>query len=859
MEMGTSKVYVSERKLYILSFFIPVILMIGVWIALDIYPFGKYSILVSDLEIQFVDYYAYFKSVISGENDFIYTFSKNLGGDMPGFSAYYLQNPLLFLLCLFSDRNLPTAVMLMIVVQIGLSGFSFSYFINHMYEPKYSSLLFSTAYSFMGFFFGYIPLTIYFTNFALLPIVILGINKIMENPKHYKTYLFSLALYIFMNYYLGFMMCIFSILYFLYLLLIKSKKICNLRNYGKNIIAYMVSSVFAVLLVAFDLAMVAISLRGQKENPDLSKFGFYRQFRILDIFSKLFAGSDKNHELPIIYCSVLAVVCVLFYFINRQVKLREKVLTAGFFALILLSFNIHAIDIIWHGFNDPVGFKYRYAYFFSFLMIVIGYHGFQLFYQNISRKQICIISGVFSIYSCYLLITGNRYANWKDILLNGILLILILSAFWCIGRDKLFQKRAGWILLFFVLGGEVVFNAVRAISVYPMGEISKFTNYYDNVSPVIEYVKETDDGFYRIEKDFYRDKNDSMLFNYAGLSHSSSCEKDYVKEFSGKMGFRNNILFAFYNRGSTTFADSLLGVKYYISQYDTTDKPYHKITEINNCHIFENPYVLPVGFCVQDDIYQVDMQTDNVFDIQNQISKTFDSNLPDIYKKTEPDYINVSNLNENDIGGITEYSKINSEEDAYIEYIFEIKEKKGLYLYFNAPNLQSAELFINDFSRENYFTNTNWNVVYAGMYNPGDTVTVRLKCLQDTISITNALFYYENKETLKSWYENSDSKNIEITKNSSSHLTGIVDIPEGKENLVFSIPCEKGWNIKIDGKEAGSYEVLGALMSVKVSPGKHTIEMRYIPEGFFPAIWVSLLAFAMLMFFIINDKMKCNN
>lgn len=859
LENTTVSYRVNRKLLYFASFLIPAVLMMIVWVALGVYPFGSRSILVSDLEIQFVDYYAYFKSILSGSNDFIYTFSKNLGGDVPGFSAYYLQNPLLFLLALFSERNLPTGIMVMIVLQVSLSGLSFSYFINHVNEPKYSSLLFSTAYSFMGFFFGYIPLTIYFSNFAVLPLVLLGITRITENPKHYKLYTFSLALYVFMNYYLGFMMCIFSALYFVYLILVKSEKLCNLKSYGKNIVAYLLSSVLGILLVAFDLAMTAVSLKGQKESPDLSRFGFYRQFRMLDVFAKLFSGSDKNHELPIIYCSIFVVVCVILYFGSRQIKRREKLLTAGFLGCMLVCFYIHALDIIWHGFNDPVGFKYRYSYFFSFLMITVGYRGFSSLKEKIAWKQVLSVAGLFVIYSLYLFVTRNAYVGTKDILLNGLFVAGILAAMVWFGREKEYLRRAGWILLSLVLCVDIVSNAVRAVNVYPANEMARYTEYYDKVSPAIDYVKEGDDGFYRMEKDFYRDKNDSMLFNYAGLSHSSSCEKDYVKEFIGKMGFRNNILFAFYNRGSTVFADSFLGVKYYISRFDTTDKPYHKMTDLNDLHVFQNPYALPLGFCTNDRIDSVDMQTDNVFEIQNEIAQTFGETIPSLYEKTEPDRVELTNLAEEKNGEITQYTKINGEQDAYIEYTFTVSKRNGLYLYFNAPELQSAELFVNDASRENYFTNTNWNVVYMGKYEPGETVTVRLSCLQDSLQITNALFYYENDEALGKWYESAQEKNVSLQKKTSSHLFGTVTVPEGKENLVFSIPYEKGWKITVDGEKVSQKEVLGALMAVDLESGEHVIEMRYVPEGFFPAIWISLFAFAVLMFLLINDKIKGND
>ena len=73
-------------------------MLIVISVISGMYPFGERTILISDMNKQFNDYYAYFKTIVTGENNLIYTFSKTLGGDMVGFSAYYLQNPFLFLL-----------------------------------------------------------------------------------------------------------------------------------------------------------------------------------------------------------------------------------------------------------------------------------------------------------------------------------------------------------------------------------------------------------------------------------------------------------------------------------------------------------------------------------------------------------------------------------------------------------------------------------------------------------------------------------------------------------------------------------------------------------------------------------------
>ena len=100
----------QNNRLYIYSFLIPIAMMIVISLILGMYPFGERTVLVSDMNKQFNDYFAYFKTIITGENNLIYTFSKNLGGDMIGFSAYYLQNPFLLLLLIFPNEILPLGI-----------------------------------------------------------------------------------------------------------------------------------------------------------------------------------------------------------------------------------------------------------------------------------------------------------------------------------------------------------------------------------------------------------------------------------------------------------------------------------------------------------------------------------------------------------------------------------------------------------------------------------------------------------------------------------------------------------------------------------------------------------------------------
>ncbi len=380
--------------MYGLSFMMPIIMMAVISVILGMYPFGERTILISDMNKQFNDYFAYFKTIVTGENDLIYTFSKNLGGDMVGFSAYYLQNPFLFMLLLFPNHILPLGIWIMIILQVACCSLTFCIYLNQTNAPSMISVIFSLAYAFLGYTFGYIYSPNYFSNIVMLPLVILGIYKLLKNYKDYWLYLITLAISILLNYYIGYMLCIFSALFFLYLLLTEAEQLCRIKEYGKQIGSFLMASILGVLLTAFDLIPIVLSLQGAKDTPTGSTLSFYRNFPMVDVFSKLYSnmfdGNTSNDNLPFIYVGMIAVIFICFYFLSKEVKRREKVATLCFMCIMLLCFYVHTLDVIWHGFNSPVGFPYRDAFYFSFLLLMVAYRGFIVSCRQLQMLSVTI-------------------------------------------------------------------------------------------------------------------------------------------------------------------------------------------------------------------------------------------------------------------------------------------------------------------------------------------------------------------------------------------------------------------------------------------------------------------------------------
>lgn len=804
--------------------------------------------MTGDITYQFIDYLAYYKTIFFGNNDLTYTFSKTLGGDMAGFSSYYLYSPFNLLLLLFPNKWLPVGLMIMIVLKCGLCGVSFFYMLSKMFGFRKDGIIFSTTYAMMGYIIVYFQLYAYFDNLMLLPFIVLGIHKLTENPKKKIGYILPLFFSIIINYYVGWMLCIFSVLYFIYQIVLKTDHLKNWKENIPSVVSFAISSFIAGMMSAFVILPALLSLRGEKNSFHL---GLYRTFEMSQLFSRFYTNSFKGNIsgcLPNIYCGVLMILLIGVFFFQKKISKKERIVSGLFLLFFFLNFYINTLNVVWHGFNLPIGFPYRYSFLLTFLMIIFAYKGYRNAQGNYSAAVLAGSLIVYVMYSAFLIVRGSEVVGKNEIILDGILLLLLVAVLFICSKVNL-NKRILILLLFFLQIADLFINANDAMKYFDFSGLKEYQAYLDETGSIIDTIKEKDSDFYRIEKYYRRSHNDSMQFDYSGLTHYSSCEKKEIISFMGKMGFRDNGNWSFYNSGSTSFIDSLFGVKYIISQYDSTGKPYVKEFEYNDKTIFRNPYALPFAFYADENVRSVDTDIDNVFEIQNSLADSISGTENHIFKEADCTDIHIENMITEDGGDYTIYKVNDSEKDAYVEFTLNISNENILQVYFTAPGLQDVELFLNGNSMGGYFEKYKWDIMDFGSYKEGEEVKIRIVPKSDSLKLKNAYFYYEDQEALKNWYEKVSSGKCEISKITSSHLKGSVSSTEEK-NLVFSIPYEKSWNIYVDGKETETFEAAGKLLSIETDPGNHEIELVYKAAGRTLGITISCISFLFLLYIL---------
>ena len=89
--LGKFRSMMWNKRIYFLVFIIPVFVMYAVYALFKVHPFGSNSVLVLDLNGQYVYYYEAFRDFVHGGDEFFYNWSRNLSGEMFGVFAYYMS------------------------------------------------------------------------------------------------------------------------------------------------------------------------------------------------------------------------------------------------------------------------------------------------------------------------------------------------------------------------------------------------------------------------------------------------------------------------------------------------------------------------------------------------------------------------------------------------------------------------------------------------------------------------------------------------------------------------------------------------------------------------------------------------
>ncbi len=784
--------FLPKIVIYIGSFLLPILIMLFVMHQLKFYPFGEKSLLIMDMKDQIVAFMASLRNAIAGDNSLFYSWSCSMGGNYIGLFAFYIASPLSFLTVLFPVEQLPAAIVVLTLLKQGLCGLTCCIYTNAMAARAGKNLGFwawipSICYALLSYNIVYSLSPMWLDGVILLPLILLGVEKLLEGSGR-VLYLVCLTLLFYSNYYTGYMVGIFTALYVLYRLLCEvSKKtiVQTLQKFGRFVGYSLLCVGMAMPLLGSVLAnLMTGKLAAQNINyqPDTDFNYSYGE-----LFSKYSNGnydSITNAGKPAIYCGYLILLLAVAFLVLKTISLREKIGAVLFLLLFSVCFCYIPLDKIWHGFQYPNWFPYRYAFLACFVLIYMAI------------RAMCQID-------------LTKYLTDPRLRLG---LSVCLTVIVCVEMGK---NSVG---LFQGLDKE-----------FGYASINDYDTFMQKSGPLVQQIKKNDTGFYRINAGYEFAKNDAMLLGYNGMTHYSSTFNAAINSLTPRLGISQGY---FWNSGygATPLLNDLFAAKYVLAD-KTVESSYTKLQSTNqNSTSYSNAQALPIAYGCSGTDLSPDLNASDPFVNQDQFinailgeqeTNTFFS-FPSFETETTESGWNYM-ITANQTGPL--YLHMTAQNVSYAD-IYVDGEYAGYYF----TNETNGAMFLGEYDSGQSITVQVVPYAYEGTTASLYETHIAQLDLQKTA------------DTMSTLQKNA----MQVKQHSGGKLSGTINLSAG-QRVMTSIPYDKGWTVWVDGKKVKIEKYADTFLTFACPAGEHEIRMAYVSPGFTPgcvAAAISLLLLA---------------
>lgn len=867
------KAFLLNKRIYILAFFVSMAILLISYLIFGIYPVGDESVLVLDLNGQYVYYFENLRDAFWGNGSFLNSWSRNLTGEIIGTYAYYLASPFTLVVMLLPRSIMTTSLLIMQMLKVGTAAITFCWYLRSSKKTApYTALIFGLMYSLMGYMIVQLMDPMWLDGLIYLPIICRGIEKLIDKGT-WLLFIIPLALMFIANFYIGWMIAIFCCFYFLayYFFISTETSPFRFKHMLLSGVKFASGGVIAAACAAWLLIPLYNSLSLGKFEFSEPKYDFKTQFDFIDFFVNLLPNvydTCRPEGSPVVYCGVMTILLVPLFFMNNNVRLRQKI-GYGILALsVILSMYLSTIDLVWHGFQVPNWLPYRYSFTVSFVLLIMAAQAFERI-EGISYKE---IGGVFFALAAYVFYLDKHDSDRLDII-AAVWFTVIVSAVYALllyAHKKFYKIKPIPIAI-----AAFLIIELTVTSTYTMYKIDKDVVYsnYDTYNRYItlgrntvEKIHEMDDSpVYRIEKNFHRTVNDAMAFGSFGLSHSNSTLNAAPIQLLRNLGFTYGGHFIKY-KGATYITDAIFGIKYVMEKgnavtidetgdkAETPDvaksKHYNDNLVLANgdkkeiMYVYENPYALPVGFMADNAITEVSFdEWYNPFENQNMLfSALLSDEEKEFFRQIEIDEVLPENAKPSTYGSHTKYVPRIEGSNSHIEFIFSPPTEDMVYMYFPSQYERKVNLWLNEEFVDYYYSNDKVYIQPLGRFTPDEEQSFIMTITEEhnEVLYRDAYFYYLDEEMFKEAIDELKQNPLEIEHFEEHHLKGTITADE--DGVMFtSISWEPGWTIYVDGEKVEPVKLVDALIGVPLTEGTHTIEMKFFPAGMKLGIIVSLV------------------
>ena len=847
---------------YLLAFLFPMLTVFSALAITECYPFGTHTMLTVDCYHQYAPFLVAFRDKILSGDSLFYSWNDGLGQEYYAAYANYTASPLNIFAIFATAKTIPVFIGILTCIRAGLASVFMTMFLSANDNKRIDNVtvVFASAYALCGWYISYFWNIMWCDAVVLLPLVMLGLRRLLLD-RRIDLYAISLAVLIYSNYYAGYFVCLFLVMfapvYYLALYQPSKDKSAPHRLCPKTFAVSAGLFAGASLVAAGATALLTLPtyfiLQNCSATGDQLTVDLNLQTNLFDFLGRLMVAANPNIRdgMANVYCGLIIVLLLPLFFMlpkNSGITLRHKIGFGAIMIVMYLSFTNRMLNFIWHGMHFPNQIPYRESFLMSFLLVFVAF-------LTIRRIRLITPSAVMgSVAGCAaFLILYEKFGTGKEGYVQmglTLLFLFIQGAVLKVISDKNCKKSSFFCetLVTVTMLIEIFTSATVSISTVADNEgFAGYSFYGKNQQQIMEYALSVEgtEGHNTFERTELFPNNIcdiQSLYNVKGMSIFSSTARENFVRYMRNFGFHSNNINGFRNAGITRVTATLLGVRNLVTIENTQTVPsvFDKETSVSDeVTVYGNPDALSVGYMVSEDILNYypdyDLESD-AFLKTNLWVKSMGCEgsvyTPLIMTAEETENMNIPQNNGNSLV----YDVVKSDtKSVFTVTVDGAEEGADVYVYTNASKGGTAVVTCE--GQVKTFEIRAYQTITLGTYT-GSPITLQVTFPVSPMGQLKVYAYQLNYNAYENMVATLADEQLNVTSYDSTHLNGTIDVKEDGL-MLLTIPYSEGWSAEVDGSEAEIIAINDALMSIRLSKGSHEIKLTYSPYMFKEGLAIS--------------------
>ena len=842
------------------SFCLTSFILIFLMVLLGFAPFGNLSFVAGDGEVQYLDFFAYLRHLLLDDASAIFSFDKGLGGNTWAIMTYYLFSPFNILIIFFNHEEMHTFYDVLVVLKLSLSAMMMTYYLEERFEHKLSAwvtILLSLGFGLMNYNVQQLVNIMWLDPVYMLPLMMLGLHKLRRNNSILMlTITFALAMLF--NWYTGLIAIMFVGIFSVWEFLICSdSSVITHKNFFIFEGKVLLSIALAVGLNAVQFVPTLEALSDGRGTIDWYGLHLALYTKVWNIFQGLTWGNRSMENQVSLFTGDLVTFGMVAFFLQKNINKRLILGGAAIAVFIWLMFYWRPFVFLFSLLKCPLTYWYRYSFPAHFMLIYLSAIFFM--YRSTCQKwrfqahKLYIF--LFSLYPIAVIWRHFKHPlnNWDigyfntwENVIGSLMVYSAIVTFFCVyPRLESDSIKMGKIILFGIIIFGMGFNTKQYMEFFASHNVDYYIDYVIQQKAQINNLIQTDATEFRINQsrnfepnfkdddktmhNFNANYNEGLAFGYHTLASYTSSPINAQLHLMDHLGYRNLADSMSIINVPILPADSLLGVKYVLSDIPIEGLTLlSKFATYNDKSTYLNEFFLPFAFVCNDFNLDAIEYNGNPFDYTNSIYKHLFGEDVIVYNELPCRTYEIDNKN----------------------FIFELSNsnKQGA-IYGNLPTLMDYQGLLNIDNREIYrISFPNSGSVFYIPQSDKDGILLEFSTELEVTETLEPQFYMVDEMALTKAKDKAQSRAAQFVTFENRNIIMKVNAKAG-EKLFTTIPY-KDWQITLNGKTVSAEIILDCLMGLTLEDGENIIEMSYTLPGLKLGLSISILSLILLAGYI---------